>query len=83
MVAMCCIIYNIETKTVLLTEYDGKRDGVIESIHDYAIDKHTKLGRKMGKTRKDFVEVGANVEPEDPRFIDELLLTIYKDCDEY
>jgi hypothetical protein len=83
MVAMCCLIYKNKTnKIVLVSEYEKKIDleYKIPFIHDYAIDKHTRLGRKKGMTRKEFVEEGALVYPEAEEYIDQMLVAIYKEC---
>lgn len=47
-------------------------------IDDYAIDKHTMLGRRQGKTLKDFVLDGAKVIPQDPEFYDQRLEELYQ-----
>ncbi len=49
----------------------------ILEIDPWVIDKHTKQGRTEGKGRKEFVEEGAIVEPQDPLYYIEALETIY------
>jgi hypothetical protein len=39
--------------------------GASPHIHDYCIDKHTRMGKKMGKDLKDFANEGSHVENED------------------
>lgn len=46
-------------------------------IDDFAIDKHTRLGKQKGKTIKDFVNEGAYVANQDPKYENELLAKIY------
>lgn len=86
MVAMTVLVYQVERIEMdwVFADYGGKvgsilrGDFIIEEIQSYAIDKHTIQGKRLGKTRKDFVMEGAIVIPEDPRFIDELLQEIYR-----
>lgn len=46
-------------------------------VDDYAIDKHTKKGREMGKNTKNFVEEGALVNNQDPELFDERCYNLY------
>lgn len=46
-------------------------------VKDYVIDQHTAEGRKNGSTRNEFVNEGAFVTNEDPRFDNEILKKIY------
>jgi hypothetical protein len=47
-------------------------------IQEEAIDKHTKRGRKEGKDRDTFVNDGAIVSPEDPRFVVPVFQEVYR-----
>lgn len=47
-------------------------------IDPYVIDKHTRVGRGLGKNIQEFVDEGAIVIPQDPTFYNETLETIYK-----
>jgi len=46
---------------------------------DAAIDKHTALGRLLGRDRRDFVAEGSRLENEDLRFRDPLVYQIWAD----
>ena len=47
-------------------------------VDDYAIDKHTRLGRLQNKSIKDFVDEGAVVVPQSTVFYNERLAELYK-----
>jgi len=46
-------------------------------IKDYVVDKHTLKGRQMGANRKQFVEQGAIVLPQNEKYYDSVLAKIY------
>lgn len=46
-------------------------------IDSYVVDVHTREGKKKGKSRKDFVEEGAVIIPEDMSLHNEILYQIY------
>ena len=50
-------------------------DRKAESIPDFALDKHTKRGKIMGRTRVHFVEHGAKLEPFAPVEGEDVMLT--------
>ncbi len=52
-------------------------------VDDYVIDKHTSEGAQKGKTRKDFVNEGAVVYPEDMRFHFDQLADVYMGCKKF
>jgi hypothetical protein len=80
MVALSCVQFSIKHTAQVIFESpkEIKHNYIIQSIQDYAIDMHTMVGKRNGKTRADFVNEGALVFPEDDRFIDPLLVEIYK-----
>jgi len=47
-------------------------------VDPYVIDKHTRKGRTMGKTIKEFVEEGSVVIPQSKEYYSKTLETIYK-----
>lgn len=47
-------------------------------IDPYVIDKHTRIGRKLGKTIQDFVDEGAVVSPQSETYYSATLESIYK-----
>jgi hypothetical protein len=63
-----------ESSDYLTSLRTGKYELVLD---DYVIDKHTKRGSLRGRTRKDFVQEGAKVENEDPRFRIAVLEDVY------
>jgi len=48
------------------------------SLDKFVFDMHTKLGRQMGMTKKDFGEEGSLVLNEDTNYLNEVYLEIYK-----
>jgi replication-associated recombination protein RarA len=46
----------------LMATYEGKREHL--EIPDYALDRHTAAGRKMGRGNRHFFEVGTHLENE-------------------
>ena len=59
-------------------EFLKKRD-VYMQIDDYAIDMHTSMGRKMGKTKRDFILAGGVVVNEDKEFLEKEWRKCYND----
>ena len=59
-------------------EFLKKRD-VYMQIDDYAIDMHTSMGRKMGKTKRDFILAGGVVVDEDKEFLEKEWRKCYND----
>ena len=59
-------------------EFLKKRD-VYMQMDDYAIDMHTSLGRKMGKTKKDFATAGSVIVNEDTEFLEKEWRKYYDD----
>jgi len=70
--------YENAVKSFNPADFLRKRDEYMQ-IDDYAIDMHTIMGRKMGKTKKDFILEGAVIVNEDTEFLEKEWRKFYND----